>query len=280
MDLDKDLSRREFADRLGARNFDVEDYAHEEDAARANVPADETKLFESSRAVENQVMATLELREKLGEDALTGAKNLRRYREETERLQRTATFNRDPEGPHRKNDIMSENPFAVIALDIDHFKNINDTYGHPAGDEVLRELVSRINRRVRKGDMLARCGGEEFRIVALSVNGSAPRLAEEIRRLISDELFTVHDNNGGEHRIHVTISVGVSPYNESTGNMESRSDAALYEAKGNHRDAPRQRNQVWVWDTALGNPVKYVARKRVLPLHGSAAGHSDAAPAN
>lgn len=247
MELNHEESRRQFKDRLAAEGIDIMDYAREEKARREETP-EEAHIVATSKGFETQIIETLTTRERLGEDTLTGAKNLRKYYQETARLQREAQIIRSRIGAGRKTDIAAENPFALITFDIDHFKRINDAYGHSAGDEVLREIVRRVQSALRKGDTLARCGGEEFRIIALATNGSAARLAERIRRLIAEELFTVHANDGTIHDIKVTISLGVSPYDANTHNMELRSDAALYGAKGNDRSIQKQRDQVWVWN--------------------------------
>lgn len=262
MELDHEESRRQFEDRLAAEGLDIFDYAHEEKARREEAP-DEAPIIEASKSVETQIIHTLKEREKLDEDALTGAKNLRKYRAVTEQLQTKARTVR--ENLRRRMDKVNEQPFATIILDIDHFKQINDTYGHAAGDMVLRELVQRIQETLRDGDLLARCGGEEFRIIALSANGSATKLAERIRRLIAQTPFEIKSHDGRKHKIQVTISLGVSPYDEDTHNMELRSDAALYGAKGNERPQSDQRNQVWAWDSLQNRPVRYRPEKRMQP---------------
>lgn len=262
MELNHEESRRQFEDRLAAEGLDVFDYAHEENARREEAPY-ETPIIATSKTVESQIIQTLKERERLDEDALTGAKNLRKYRAVAEQLQSKAKAVR--ENPRRRMDKANEQPFSVIVLDIDHFKQINDTYGHAAGDSVLRELVQRIQGTLRDGDLLARCGGEEFRIIALSANGSATKLAERIRRLIADTPFAIKDHQGREYQIQVTASLGVSPYDEDTHNMELRSDAALYGAKGNERPQNDQRNQVWAWNSLQNRPVRYRPEKRTQP---------------
>jgi len=249
-------SRRQFEDRLKREGADIMDYAREEYARREEAP-EEASIIAASKTVETQVIETLKTRERLGEDALTGAKNLRKYHEETRRLQKEARILKSATGVHRKTDVLIEEPFSLIAFDIDHFKNINDTYGHNAGDEVLREIVRRVQDVLRNGDMLARCGGEEFRIIALTVNGSAPSLAERIRQIIAKTPFLIHANNGRTLTVKATISLGVSPYDTDTHNMELRSDTALYGAKGNYRPPRQQRNQVWEWNKAKGKALPY-----------------------
>lgn len=264
----REESRRQFEDRLAAEGLDIGNYALEEKARREEAP-NEAPIIATSKSVETQIIHTLKERERLDEDALTGAKNLRKYRNVAELLQAKAKAVR--ENPRRRMDKVNEQSFAVIILDIDHFKQINDTYGHAAGDMVLRELVRRIQETLRDGDLLARCGGEEFRIIALSANGSATKLAERIRRLIADSHFEIKDHTKKEHQIQVTASLGVSPYDEDTHNMELRSDAALYSAKGNERPHSDQRNQVWVWDSLQNRPVRYRPEKRAQPSGGASA---------
>lgn len=269
MDLDHEETRRQFENRLAAEGLDIMDYAHEEKARREENP-EETDIVATSKGFETQIIETLVTRERLGEDVLTGAKNLRKYQEETARLQNEAKIARKRIMARRKIDTLADEPFAVIAFDIDHFKQINDTHGHAAGDEVLQEMVRRVQDILRHGDVLARCGGEEFRIIALAVNGNAARLAERIRRVVAGKPFLVHANSGNVHTIKVTISLGVSSYDAETHNMELRSDTALYGAKGNDRPLQKQRNQVWVWNKAKGKALPYSQSSVPVPLSDSA----------
>lgn len=126
-----------------------------------------------------------------------------------------------------------KHPFAVMMLDLDNFKNVNDTYGHPTGDIVLKDFCALISRRVRAADTLARWGGEEF---ALLVPDTAPdkasALAEKLRRLVENTPFAV----GRHDDFHITVSIGVVTHRgmESTASIEDlidRADAALYQAK-------------------------------------------------
>ncbi len=127
------------------------------------------------------------------------------------------------------------NPFALILFDIDHFKKINDTYGHLAGDEVLRTLGMLLKKRVRTNDIVARVGGEEFAVIlpeAGKPGGVA--LAEKIRKLVEDEPFSY---NGVA--IPVTVSLGVAGYeahHESSETVVSEADEKLYEAKRGGRN--------------------------------------------
>jgi two-component system, cell cycle response regulator len=129
-----------------------------------------------------------------------------------------------------------DRPISVLMLDLDRFKDINDRLGHQAGDQVLAELVRRIQRSIRSQiDTLARFGGEEFTIV-LPETGPAGALtvAEKVRRVIRDEPF-----GKGEGLQDVTVSVGVATYPEdgrTAAELMRAADRALYRAKRGGRD--------------------------------------------
>lgn len=119
-----------------------------------------------------------------------------------------------------------QTPFALIMLDIDYFKQINDTYGHLVGDECLIELSSLIKTHLRENDILARWGGEEFMILLpYSSQDEAMQIAQKLRSLVEFHLF----NNIGS----LTISLGVSCFSneDSFDTILERTDKALYRAK-------------------------------------------------
>lgn len=125
---------------------------------------------------------------------------------------------------------------ALIALDADRFKHINDTYGHPAGDFVLRELVTTIQRVIRKEDLLARIGGEEFIVLARATDRhQGALLAERIRAAVEAHPF-VHNGT----RLPVTISLGVAtsddPGVSSPDDLIAHADQCLYRAKEKGRN--------------------------------------------
>tara|TARA_R110002096_G_scaffold409717_2_gene609152 strand:+ start:698 stop:2002 length:1305 start_codon:yes stop_codon:yes gene_type:complete len=125
-------------------------------------------------------------------------------------------------------------PGTMLVWDIDHFKTINDRYGHAAGDKVLQSVARKLETGVRQGDMLARFGGEEF--VMLLVNKSleeGAQLAERIRQLISSTEFTYK-----KQALRVTISCGVASFisNDTPTSLFERADKALYKAKHSGRD--------------------------------------------
>jgi diguanylate cyclase (GGDEF)-like protein/PAS domain S-box-containing protein len=116
--------------------------------------------------------------------------------------------------------------FAVIMFDIDNFKQINDIYGHQAGDKALKEIVQVVKEHIRKADIFARWGGEEFMILVPIKNKSdAYKIAEKIRKTVEDHNF--------RNIKHLTISIGISFYKEgdSIKSLIRRADTALYEAK-------------------------------------------------
>lgn len=130
--------------------------------------------------------------------------------------------------------------FALMILDIDHFKQINDTHGHPVGDEVLRTLAQRLQRNLRGVDLLARLGGEEFLIVMPNTGqDTAQSAADRIRRLINDSPFDV-DNNRKRLTISVSIGLAMGPQaNQRETDIKDvidEADAALYSAKTNGRN--------------------------------------------
>ena len=127
--------------------------------------------------------------------------------------------------------------FAVIMMDLDGFKAVNDTYGHDVGDEVLKEFASRIRSTVRGADLACRYGGEEFVVVMPDTDiGVATMVAERIRRRVAGDLFPIHK---GEKSIEVTISIGIaarSTPEDTAAMILKRADEALYRAKRDGRN--------------------------------------------
>jgi len=154
-------------------------------------------------------------------DSLTGARNRRYFLDEAER--------------ELKKCIEDKQDFALLMIDVDHFKSINDTYGHPMGDEVLKILVARIVHSLKHDTLVARYGGEEF-IVTLP--GASPEnafaTAERIRKNIEAFKFVTK-----ERKIDVRISLGVASMPEqgiTLAEMVSNADKALYKAKNSGRN--------------------------------------------
>lgn len=126
---------------------------------------------------------------------------------------------------------------AVLMFDIDHFKDINDTYGHAAGDDVLIELSKRVVGNLRSMDMVARLGGEEFVVVMPDTDGeTAKMVAERLRRLVGENSF---EAKAAGKALNVSISIGATIFKPGADSVESllrRVDEALYEAKRGGRD--------------------------------------------
>ena len=157
------------------------------------------------------------LQDQASTDALTGAFNRRRLDSELARM----------------HDVSKQSPdHAMLAIDIDHFKKVNDTHGHGVGDQVLRGVAAEILLRKRKDDKLFRVGGEEFVLLLLPNCGAedALRIADELRgRIESADLCVGRP---------VTVSIGVATRlaGESLANWSARADAALYRAKREGRN--------------------------------------------
>ncbi len=126
---------------------------------------------------------------------------------------------------------------SVIMFDVDHFKQINDSYGHSAGDEVLKEIVRRIGSNTRDHDLLARYGGEEFVLIMPDTSEqSAHLIAERLRVLICEEAMKLPNLS---EAVKVTISVGIAATNspkQNSGQIIACADAALYAAKQSGRN--------------------------------------------
>ncbi|ADI13920.1 GGDEF domain-containing protein [Truepera radiovictrix] len=116
-------------------------------------------------------------------------------------------------------------PFGVLVVDIDHFKGVNDRYGHGVGDAVLREVAAQLSRHVRSGDTLARWGGEEFVVLAPAAGeGELARLGERLRQAVAAAPLAGHA---------VTVSVGgaCATRKDVAATLIARADRALYRAK-------------------------------------------------
>ncbi|MFH1538681.1 MAG: diguanylate cyclase [bacterium] len=178
---------------------------------------DEVRILSSHCAV---AIENLKLRERLEEmadtDALTGIFNRRHFQHALEReLRRAERYGR---------------PLGLIMMDIDHFKDLNDEYGHPAGDAVLKELARVVSEAVRNIDVFARYGGEEFAVVLpeTSLIGSA-EVAERLRRKVEDNLFPISEKETVQ--ISISLGVGAYPAAKDTEALIRAADEALYRAK-------------------------------------------------
>jgi two-component system cell cycle response regulator len=131
---------------------------------------------------------------------------------------------------------------VCMMLDVDHFKSVNDSYGHAAGDAVLRELAQRVDAEVRSSDVAARFGGEEFVILLPRTTSAEGRhVAERVRGAVATTPFELPA--GGQ--VAVTVSIGIAEFQPGAGRIDlkslgealiARADAALYDAKAAGRD--------------------------------------------
>lgn len=175
----------------------------------------------ASRAHRRGVAASRELKRLATTDALTGIANRRHF---------TAMLDTEVERAQR-----SGQPLSLALIDIDHFKAINDTHGHPGGDEVLRAIGALLAETTRIADVPARIGGEEFAVLMPETNTEQARLAcERIREAIAARPVSLPT---GE-RVEVTLSAGVALLvaDEEADKLMTRADAALYDAKQGGRN--------------------------------------------
>jgi two-component system cell cycle response regulator len=176
---------------------------------------------------ENQLKALNQKLQSLAvTDGLTGLHNHRAFQDYLEEQFQTAMRNKQP--------------LALILMDVDHFKQYNDTYGHQAGDEVLRQVAQILQANVREGDFVARYGGEEFVVVLPRADSeSAVAVAERLRRAVESAEW---------HLRPITGSFGVAcirPDMETRQELIEAADQALYQAKKNGR------NRVEAWNYRL-----------------------------
>jgi diguanylate cyclase (GGDEF)-like protein len=182
-------------------------------------------LEDANAALQEQISKIHDLQEKLRDqanrDSLTGLFN-RRYLE--------GTLEREMARCKREG-----TPIAMLLLDIDHFKLINDTYGHQAGDEVLRVFSRMLQESARAEDIVCRYGGEEFLLVL-------PKMPLEIARERGEHLLQLFEGTVvafGERRIRVTTSIGIAGtplHSDSAEGLIRCADEALYLAKHNGRN--------------------------------------------
>ena len=162
-----------------------------------------------------------ELKRLASTDPLTGANNRRSFLEKgANELLRSLRY---------------KHPLSLLMIDVDHFKTINDTYGHNAGDVVLKALVSKSAKILRGTDILGRLGGEEFAVILPETDDQkAIEVAERLRKGLSELIV-----KSEEGPIQFTVSIGLAMVKDATDNLVSimsRSDAAMYKAKENGRN--------------------------------------------
>jgi diguanylate cyclase (GGDEF)-like protein len=200
-------------DRIGADGFDERDLATIRTfASQATVAVDNVLLHEEAQ----RLSVT---------DGLTGLWNYRYFTMTVvKEIERSARFGR---------------PLALLMLDLDHFKKVNDTLGHPRGDAVLVELAARLRAEVREVDTVARYGGEELVVILPETDEAGAAQAAE---RICDAVRRTPFGRPGEAAVAVTVSVGAAVFPAHGADAEDllrRADEALYEAKRAGRDTWR-----------------------------------------
>ena len=214
-------SRKEFVDKLkgfniGASDYIIKPFDGSELLARINV-------FLKIQELQNELKKKNALLEQLSiTDTLTGLYNRRYFY--------------DHIGTHSAKVKRHPAHFGCLMVDIDHFKSINDTYGHDVGDKVLKRVSGIMTREMRSGEVLARFGGEEFIVCLCEANEKeAIVVAERMRKAVEDAHLTEDDNP-----VKLTISIGVVIYPqqglENSDNVIKAADEALYHAKETGRN--------------------------------------------
>ncbi|QHC49077.1 diguanylate cyclase [Billgrantia tianxiuensis] len=191
---------------------------------------DEQILIGTVRDITEQKKLELRLRQLSRTDELTGLYNRRYFMRRL--LQELARYRR------------YLRPTSVVLFDFDHFKRINDTHGHPAGDQVLVKVSKLLRERLRTNDIPARLGGEEFALLLPETElEEAGEVAEKVRQLVLDQVFTSEEG----HRFEVSITCGVSAFHgieETVEGILHRADQNLYQGKraGRNRVMVDERN--------------------------------------
>ena len=183
-------------------------------------PAHEDDLV---RAVEQRALRFRSLRQRMTNDGLTGLLNHTHFEQQL-----------DAEIARSKR---LSAPLCLAMIDIDHFKKVNDTHGHPVGDQVIRGLAHLLKQRLRKSDLIGRYGGEEFAVCLLNTELEyAERVIDEVRQSFSN---IAHRSQQGVFQ--VTFSAGVAELNsDQSGQLTLRADEALYAAKHGGRNQVRR----------------------------------------
>ena len=178
------------------------------------------EVFTDMRYKKDQYKENVALKEAIQKDELTKIYN-RRYLEFqiNQAIKESNDFNHS---------------FGILFIDIDHFKNVNDTYGHNIGDEILKIISSTVDANLREGDMIGRWGGEEFiSIIKSSDRDKLLEIAERLRILCASSTY-----KDKKHTINVTVSIGGTLYKkgESIKEMIERADQNMYQSKETGRN--------------------------------------------
>ncbi len=175
--------------------------------------------------IEKLIAELMRLRALVYSDELTGVLNRRGFQEEADKVFHAVSLGRT----ELERRIQHQIPFSVVFIDIDDFKNINDRYGHAAGDKALQEVAAISQKHLRLGDIIGRWGGEEFVIALVGAPQKvAEAVAEKLRSFIAQVEFPVDGET-----IRLTASFGIVQYSNERSLMEliEKADKAMYQAK-------------------------------------------------
>jgi len=179
----------------------------------------------STEEVQNAQIGLLEWEiETLGVDQLTGLRTRKFFENELDQSLKTIREKVE----EQRSGIEPLREASLIFIDLDKFKEVNDTFGHLAGDDVLKKVAEILVNSVRKSDVVARFGGDEFYILL-------PRASQEDAEVVADKIRTVLGDNAKLKSLGITASIGVSSVNESNAvdskTLIERADAAMYADK-------------------------------------------------
>ncbi len=177
---------------------------------------DVTELAEAKRLLDVSLEQTLDLEESNQRDGLTGLYNRKYFDEQITQEVQSARRN--------------GRPLTLVMIDIDHFKHVNDTLGHPAGDTVLRSISTQMCSTLRASDSLCRYGGEEFALILPQLKiEHADILLERLRSAVENTSIAIDDST----KVSVTVSMGAAPLIEGVtpGQLVNMADEALFSSK-------------------------------------------------
>ncbi|GBF57244.1 diguanylate cyclase VdcA [Candidatus Phycosocius bacilliformis] len=187
----------------------------------------ETKLAESSIEIEALRVQLERVRQEAATDSLTGLANRKEF--DSRLIEMCAAADR------------GDGPMCVIMADIDHFKRINDTFGHQTGDQVIRFVATVMDRAKPKGGIVARLGGEEFAMITPATDRKAAiAIAEKIRLAVESKRLVRRASNEDLGKITVSLGVAQRRTSEKPTDAVERADAALYQSKRGGRNRVSQ----------------------------------------
>ena len=179
------------------------------------------EVFTDERFQKQVYQENIELKDQLRVDALTQVANRHFFDFQiAKRLEESNVFS---------------NPFGILVIDIDHFKKVNDTYGHLVGDEILKVVAQSLSSNVSKTDLVSRWGGEEFIIIIdVSSKEDLLRVAERLRHVVASSSYQLEDGKD----VQVTISIGgaLADKGDTVKSLIQKADENMYDAKRHGRN--------------------------------------------